>query len=504
MSKYVKVFMSIAVVLSFCMLCIGFATLQEDLTVEGDLNFTPKKAVLLPGWLFDAELQKHAPDVTTVIFDKMDGFDFSSPEYKDVTLNGVTGIPVDMGDGSDPLKNQSGLIRLYVVGDTAYVLSDRQIYAPWDCSGMFAGRSNLTSIQFNCFDTSDTVHMGSMFAQCTGLQKLDLRCFDTQNVVNMHEMFMSCQNLTELNVSSFDTSKVTRTQDGETIYWGMKGMFQDCHSIKKLDLSNFDTSNIKGMFAMFYNCYELTELNISSFNTTNVESMSEMFQGCRKLTNLDLSHFNTSKVTDMHAMFSGCQALQTLTFSNSFQTGGVTNMSQMFYLCQALTSLDVSMFDTSNVTDMSHMFRYCETLCNLNLSNFNTQKVTTMQEMFEGCLVMEELDISNFDTRNVTNMYQMFNRFAYSVEKFGATSSYSTIYGGNWNTEKVTNATNMFEGCWYVKGGNGTTRGDLEWVLINENNMSAAIAQEEARSKKYARVDGGLRSNPGYFTAKTA
>ena len=57
-----------------------------------------------------------------------------------------------------------------------------------------------------------------------------------------------------------------------------------------------------------------------------------------------------------------------------------------------------------------------------------------------------------------------------------------TIYVSNkFNTDKVTDSTNMFSGCTNLVGGAGT-----------KYNSSYV-------DKKYARIDGGT-SNPGYFT----
>ena len=45
----------------------------------------------------------------------------------------------------------------------------------------------------------------------------------------------------------------------------------------------------------------------------------------------------------------------------------------------------------------------------LNLSNFNTNNVTNMSDMFSGCSSLKELNLSNFNTKNVIDMSRMFS-----------------------------------------------------------------------------------------------
>ena len=45
---------------------------------------------------------------------------------------------------------------------------------------------------------------------------------------------------------------------------------------------------------------------------------------------------------------------------------------------------------------MGCVFDGCKSLKELNLSNFNTNKVTDMSNMFFGCLSLKKLNLSNF------------------------------------------------------------------------------------------------------------
>ena len=304
-------------------------------------------------------------------------FDYATPENLALVENATKSVSV-AEDGSNN-------IMLYVVGDTAYILSQGTIYANEDSSSMFitTGMYNsawlggdtpqYASIVFNNFNTSKVINMTSMFAFCKSLTSLDLSSFDTSNVTNMYEMFGLCTNLTSLDLSSFDTGEVTN----------MGCMFRSCENLTTLDLSSFDTSNVTSMYEMFCLCKGLTSLDVSSFNTSNVTNMSDMFNGCNKLISLDLSSFNTSNVTSMSWMFNCCYALTNLNLS-SFDTTNVTDMERMFYSCNALVTIDISSFNTTNVTDMSYMFSGSSNLVTIYVSNdWTTSAVTSGGYMFE-------------------------------------------------------------------------------------------------------------------------
>ncbi len=349
-------------------------------------------------------------------------------------------------------NNETNRYKLYVGQEGGVVANANSSY-------LFYNFTNLTSIDFNHFDTSIVTSMSNMFNSCSSLTRLDLSNFNTSSVTDMSNMFSRCSGLTNLDLSNFNTSSVTN----------MSNMFNSCSSLTSLDISNFNTSSVTTMYQLFYSCSSLTRLDVSSFNTSSVTSMASMFSGCSGLTNLDLSNFNTSSVTSMANLFSGCSGLTSLDISN-FNTSNVTIMQTMFSRCSSLTSLDVSNFNTSSVTSMSGMFNSCSSLTNLDVSNFNTSSVTNMSNMFDSCSSLTSLDVSNFNTSIVTTMRSMFS----------GCSNLVTIYvSSNFDTDAVTDSKYMFNNCAKLKGGNGTTH----TYYID---------------KTYARIDAP--GTPGYFT----
>ena len=265
-----------------------------------------------------------------------------------------------------------------------------------------------------------------------------LNYLNTSEVTNMLGMFWDCKYLTSLDLSSFNTANVT----------DMRFMFNKCENLTSLDVSSFNTANVINMLAMFWDCKNLTSLDVSSFNTSNVTDMAAMFENCGKLTSLDLSSFNTANVTDMRFMFNKCENLTSLDLS-SFNTANVINMESMFYGCKNLTSVDLSSFNTANVINMESMFYGCNNLTSLDLSSFNTAKVTNMKNMFKNCDELKTITV-----------------------------------GSTWSTEAVTISTDMFDSCFKIVGGAGTT-------------YSSSYTDAS-----YAHIDGGP-SNPGYLTGAT-
>jgi surface protein len=266
----------------------------------------------------------------------------------------------------------------------AYIVSEKKIYAPVDCSGIFEISvskeaytyvSNVETINFNGnFDTSKVTNMYAMFATLRKIENIDLSNFDTSQVTNMSQLFYACTQLKNVDLSSFNTAKVT----------DMSYMFQTS-GLVELDLTPLDTSNVTNMFQMFYNCSGLVELDLTPLDTSNVTNMSAMFSRCSALTSLDLTNFDTSNVTNMSAMFNGSSAL---------------------------TSLDLTNFDTSKVTDMKGMFGGTSESGTMGLrevkisDKFVTDSVTNMRLLFRLCAYLKFT--INITGNNVTNYDRMF------------------------------------------------------------------------------------------------
>lgn len=162
-----------------------------------------------------------------------------------------------------------------------------------------------------------------MFTGLTALENIEMmENLNTENTVDMSYMFAGCSNLTSLDLSNFNTTHVTN----------MKGMFLQCFSLINLELGNFDNSNVRDMTAMFYFCKSLKSLDLKKFYTNNVTNMTSMFIGCSSLKNLDLSSFNTNNVTNMSYMFAYSEELTTIYVGQNWTTEN-KNVEGMFESC---------------------------------------------------------------------------------------------------------------------------------------------------------------------------
>lgn len=130
-------------------------------------------------------------------------------------VDGFAEIPSTAWDVS---SSQNGSILAWVEKTgklyNLYLASRSRIIANENCSGLFSGYKNATSISFSSyFDTGNVVDMSAMFKDCESLKSLDLGSFHTGKVEDMSEMFAGCGKLADLNVDSFDMSHVARTND---------------------------------------------------------------------------------------------------------------------------------------------------------------------------------------------------------------------------------------------------------------------------------------------------
>ena len=144
--------------------------------------------------------------------------------------------------------------------------------------------------------------MAGFFEGCSNIISLDFSNFDSSNVTNMRNLFSKCSKLKEITgLNKFVTNKVNN----------MYMMFQECSELKTLDLSNFDTKNVTDMGFMFNKCKNLKEIKgINKFVTKEVKSMERMFSECSELKTLDLSSFTTYNTTKISYMFDKCKKLK--------------------------------------------------------------------------------------------------------------------------------------------------------------------------------------------------
>ena len=347
------------------------------------------------------------------------------------------------------------------------VENGKKAVAPQDCTNLFKGLENLSSIDLAGLDTSATTNMDEMFRDCTSLTTVDLHPLDLSKVESMSALFCNCTSLTTLDLSNLKTPALE----------DMRDMFSGCTSLVSLNVANLDVSSVRDMSDTFDRCESLKSLDLSTWKTASLSSMFYTFSRCYALTSINLAGFDTSNVTDMTGVFQFCKSLASVDVS-SFDTSKAKRMGWMFQGCEAIVSLDLSNFDTSSATEMDQMFEYCEKLASVNLLSFETSKVEDMHEMFEDCEALTTLDLSSFDTVSATDMRSLF---------YGCSKLKTIFVSDSWSIAKATTGGYMFFECPSIVGGAGTAYDDSysNWTFDDS---------------KYAHVDGV--GGPGYLTYK--
>ena len=362
----------------------------------------------------------------------MTGLEFNSKVKAIEGFGGVTEIRFEKGETSlDGIGLANGsdqnIIKGYINGNVLHISSQSDIKANSDCSGMFAGFSNVASINFNNFSTLKTT--------------------------DMHNMFNGCKNLTTIDVSKWNTSQVT----------DMYQMFYECSSLKTVDVSKWDTSQVIDMHNMFGVCSSLTYINVANWNTSKVTNIRGMFNDCLELTTIDVSKWNTSQVTDMHNIFNGCIRLETVDVSK-WNTSQVTDMRSIFNNCSNLSVIDVSDWDTSKVIDMDNLFNKCSSLITVDVSKWNTSQVTDMHNMFSGCTKLETLNISNFSLEFVESMRNFL------ADCSALAGELTVRYATNTNVE------GMFSGC--------SSNADAKFIVKYISPETKEVARKMVATKR--------------------
>jgi len=250
-------------------------------------------------------------------------------------------------------EDNDGLYELYLGQEGGVVASS-------SCFGLFYDYTNLTSINLDNLDTSNTRDMQSMFNNVNKLENLNVN-IDTSKVTNMQYMFNRMDSLKNITFgTNFKTNNVI----------AMSFMFANCKSLKTLNLSKFTTTNVINMFKMFFECSSLETINLSNFTTTNVTDMSYMFYNNNMLQSLNINHFDTSNVTDMSYMFYNLKEITSLNLSN-IKTTKLKKANRMFYYMSSLSTLKLNSADFSKTKETEEMFRHLNSLTSIEVSNSN-------------------------------------------------------------------------------------------------------------------------------------
>ena len=392
MSKKVKLLASITVVLSFCLLCVGFATYQDTLEINGSLNLAVSDTMKSGSQMasaFDFASTNHDVKVDTIVLDSY---------YNQSDVIEAAGMDWD-SDVPDVSVKENESIKLFTVGDTMYVLAEggSSVKFNADSTGIFAGLTDIVTINLYSVDFSNCTDLTSAFEGCTALNYVNYKAIP-------------------------DLSTVT----------SVDSMFKNCPTVETMQIAGLDLSSCITAKEMFYGCSSLIGVDMSKVTFSSaLQDVSGMFEGCSDMSWVNVTGMNTSGVVSAEAMFRGCTGLTEIT--------GITSLSMPY---------------AQTFTDM---FAYCTSLTSLDLSNLNSSNAVNTAGMFGGCESLEVIDLYGFDSSKVTNMKYMFsNRGSREGDESVESMSLTTVYVSlGWNTSRVILGQDVFLGTENIVGGEG-------------------------------------------------
>ena len=394
----------------------------EQPPIDNVQCFTLNSKTYVPNWYIEGELKKN---VTTVVFDK--SFAAASPTTCKSWFNGflqlteIKGIKnLNTSNVSDMAYMFAGCSNLKSVDLTYMNLQNVE-----DMSYMFYYCLALNTVYLKGLNTYNVKYMNSMFEFCTSLGYLDLSSFNTQNVQNVQKMFFQCRSLKAIYASPMFVVNITKPTS-------KADMFSGCFKLAGESMS-YNPAYVNGDYAKFDRGYFLDATYLIQWVKINDKTIT-FYYGYKKTfreregeyelsswlnKNKDKSKpFTKATFDESFALnqpiscedwFSDYTKLEEIENLHYLNTSKVTTMHNMFYRCTSFKSLDLSAFETSNVEDFGYMFRRCNSLESLDVSSFDTSAATTMWAMFTLCQKLKTIDLTNFETANVQRMGYMFS-----------------------------------------------------------------------------------------------
>lgn len=383
-------------------------------------------------------------------------------------------------------------------GTVTVATGSPEFFAPANSQKMFYNLSRLTEIEnLTALNTSRVTDMAQMFAGCSNLASIDLSGFDTRNVTDMFQIFNACTSLTYLDVSGFDMSNV---ETGTS-------MFNACTKISELKLGDsfiipqehgmifgnisstgsalggsngnlakrcvFDCSEdvwsaVKAITGTEYYKWKyangvaalperlreevVRKLNVTASDITSINFVVD--DNTPRTGEVELTsdgdcfasiNGGVATIRTEEALFkapascdnwlsglvnlTGIRGMQNLDFAQT------TTMHEMFKSCSSLSSIDLDHLRGSAIRDLSDMFYNCSSLVRVTFpsaSFFNTRYVTDYSYMFARCSSLQTVEMAGI--RDAQNMSYMFYYC----------TSLNNLRTPVWNTSQVTNFSHMF------------------------------------------------------------
>lgn len=279
-----------------------------------------------------------------------------------------------------------------------------------DMTSMFYECSSLTSVDLSALSSKISVNLDSAFYKCTALTQNPFEGFDgILKPSKINNALSHCENITKIN---FDHIDFSQTSD-------LRGMCSYCTGLKTVsfNVTLMDGANITGLFG---HCSSLEFADFSNLHCVGAVVFGQLFNGlfvnCTALTTVDFSGAIFEGSAHTSFMFFGCTALKSVDLSGATFNGTVYAWD-MFYGCTSLTTVNLSSIDASKITNANNMFQNCSALTSITFYG-TTGCAASMQAMLSGCSSLSYADLSlfSFSTMTVSNLTNIFKDAGAHVE----------------------------------------------------------------------------------------
>ncbi|NVY96191.1 BspA family leucine-rich repeat surface protein [Lactobacillus sp. DCY120] len=213
-------------------------------------------------------------------------------------------------------------------------------------------------------------------------------------------------------------------------------------------LANLKTETVTNFGGIFCGDQKLKRIDFTdgqndslpTWQLTQATTISWMFYGCQNLTQIvGVTAWQTAKIQKAAGLFGQCEKLSFTDELNSWQLANLQDSSWMFYDCLLINELTgVKAWDLSQDENLYGMFAQCQSLTKVDTSNWQLQRATNVSKMFQGCSKLLQVVASGaWKLSEVTNNANMFNDC----------SSLESLDVSNWNLSNLVDSNRAFFGC---------------------------------------------------------
>ena len=280
-----------------------------------------------------------------------------------------------------------------------------------DVSGLFKDNTDLVEIDLSGWNASNIINMDSMFEGCTNLVSVKLPTV-VADKCSMNNMFKGCSKLNcQLNVSNASS---------------LNGTFSGCSSLTYIPTLPSEYNGT--LDSTFYNCSSLVTAPTTPEGV--ITSMANCYNGCTSLTTTPNI---PSSCTDISGMIKDCTSITEFTVV----LDDIENYADVLSGCTAITNIS---FEGSTITSTDKIKGILSTVpsqYSLNVSNI-VCNTTSVEGMFKDNTNVTSIIAANWNTDTVTNITDLYN---------GASNLITVDMSGWSNISDINVKDNVFTGC---------------------------------------------------------